>query len=386
MTFAPHIQALIEDANAAKATGDLPGAISSCERLVKLDPQNPAFLGNLAFLYSVTGQRQRAIELYADAYAVAPQSHPVREGYLNALGGYAQELSKQGRYEEALVWTRRALAVEPGHGGLRIELANALELTGQRAVLRDFLPDAREEEMGTHVMIACMPKSGSTFLKAALCELTGWLEANLVYAYLQNEPDLYLPNLLKVATQNTVTQQHCRATGPNVQIMQAFNIRPIVLVRNLPDAMVSLYDFFEQGAIRNTFFGDIWPGMNERNKYDLLIDHFVPWYLQFYVSWEGVQRDGRLSCLFLTYRDMVVDKPGTLLRVAEFLGIRKTRDECAEAVRIVDGDIYRSRLNKGVVGRGYRILSDEQKARLLALMRSCGLINDDRIWLKQWPG
>jgi hypothetical protein len=383
MPYAPHIQALIDDANTAKAKGDLTSAIASCEKLVEADPANAAFLCNLGFLYSMDGRAERALKVYGDAYAAAPESQPVRESYLNALGTCAQDLSRQGRYEEALGWIRRALALEPNHLGLRIELANALELTGQRAVLSDFLPDAKAEELGTHILIACMPKSGSTFLKAALCELTGWPEANLAYAYLQNEPELYLPNLLQVAAWNTVTQQHCRATGPNVQIMQAFNMRPIVLVRNLPDAVVSLYDFFEQGAVKNTFYGEIWPGLGERDKYDLIIDHLMPWYVQFYASWERVQRQGRLPCLFVLYREMVADKPGTLARIADFLGLRRTRRQCTEAARIVDGDAYRSRFNKGQVGRGYKILSADQKGRLLRLMRICGLINEDRIWLTQ---
>ena len=47
-----------------------------------------------------------------------------------------------------------------------------------------------------------------------------------------------------------MTHQHCRATEANVQLMQAFGIRPVVLVRDLHDVIVSLRDYFNGGAIR----------------------------------------------------------------------------------------------------------------------------------------
>ena len=52
-----------------------------------------------------------------------------------------------------------------------------------------------------------------------LCKRTGWLDTLLSYTYLWNEQELYLPYLLRAASNNSVTQQHCRATGPNTQIL-----------------------------------------------------------------------------------------------------------------------------------------------------------------------
>src|SRR3546814_18105807 len=55
-----------------------------------------------------------------------------------------------------------------------------------------------------HVLIACMPKSGSSFLKEAVRKLTGWPDKALSYAYLQNEQELHLPNMLRLAMEDTV--------------------------------------------------------------------------------------------------------------------------------------------------------------------------------------
>jgi hypothetical protein len=107
----------------------------------------------------------------------------------------------------------------PGNSGCGVDLANALESSGIPAELGDFIPNAAPEQFGTHLLITCMPKTGSTFLKETLCKLTGWPDTLLSYAYLRNEQEFYLPYLLRAASNNMVTQQHCRATGPNTQIL-----------------------------------------------------------------------------------------------------------------------------------------------------------------------
>jgi LPS sulfotransferase NodH len=258
---------------------------------------------------------------------------------------------------------------------------NALELSGIRAELGDFMPGLAPDRLGRHVLIACMPKSGSTFLKEVLCALTGWSEAQLSYAYLQNEQELHLPNLLRVASENTITQQHCRATGPNTQIMQGFAIRPIVLVRRLEDVVLSLSDFYDAGAVTNTFFGAVWPTLDSVGKVELIIDHVMPWYAGFYASWERAVKLGRLECLFVTYEEMIADKPGAVDRIAAFLGLGKSVAECAAAVTRIDADAARTRFNKGGAGRGAAALSEEQKARLRRLFAGYGDVDLGRIGL-----
>ena len=109
----------------------------------------------------------------------------------------------------------------------------------------------------------------------------------------------------------------------------------------------------------------------------------MPWYAGFYASWEQVQRQGRLDCLFLTYDDMNADKPATIQRISNFLGLGKTAEECAAAVRAVDGDVSKTRFNKGVAGRGRETLNDDQKARLRRLAAAYGQVDLARIGLAE---
>jgi tetratricopeptide (TPR) repeat protein len=130
------------------------------------------------------------------------------------------------QYEASVLCCRKAIATHSSPG-FHVNLTNSLAMTGQRAELTDFTTDITREQLGTHIFIACVPKSASTFLKNLFVSLTGYRDVFMVYAAGQNEHELYLPTLRETAHLDTVTQQHCRASDANVQMMQAFNIKPI---------------------------------------------------------------------------------------------------------------------------------------------------------------
>jgi len=375
------IEALKAAALASAAAGDFPGAIASFEQLLAYDPRNAAILSNLAKLHYRSGDLMRALARFAEAHAAAPGNEALRADLLNAHGVVGNDFMERGKFAEAIAHFREMLARDPANVGARVNLANALELSGLRAELGDFLPGVAPDRIGRHVLIACMPKSGSTFLKEVLCALTGWDDVPFAYAYMQNEQELHLPSLIRVAYDNTITQQHCRATGPNMQIMQGFAIRPIVLVRRLEDIVLSLCDFYDAGAVTNTFFGAVWPKLDKAGKLDLIVDHVMPWYAGFYASWERAVKLGRLDCLFVTYEEMIAGKPGTVKRVADFLGLGKTAQDCAAVVAAIDGDAARTRFNKGVAGRGAAALSASQKDRLRRLVAAYGDVDLGRLGL-----
>jgi len=186
--------------------------------------------------------------------------------------------------KESLLCYRKAISVYPAPGSY-VNLTNSLAATGQRARLSDFTTEITPEQLGRHLFIACVPKSASTFLKNLLVNVTGYRDLFTVYAAGQSEHELYLPTLRESAHLDTVTQQHCRASDANVHLMQAFGIRPVVLVRNIFDSVMSLLDFYNQGAFQNSYFRADWPALDEETKIDLLIENVIPWYFQFVASW-----------------------------------------------------------------------------------------------------
>lgn len=310
---------------------------------------------------------QRAFELSLRGPLAADAGF--RRTFANAYYDLNKAFYRARAWEAALACMRRAIQIAPDPA-YYVDLTNALAFVKTRARLQDYIQSTVPSKLGRHVFLACAPKSGSTFLKNLLIDATKFLDVFSVYAGLQNEQDLDLPQLERFATQNTVTQQHCRATEANIHLMQAFGIRPVVLVRNIFDTAMSLRDFYDDGFIYSTFFErEHWIALSPEEKIDLLIDYALPWYFQFLASWQRAVREGRLEVLWLTYEELTADPATTLFRVLGFYGMQARPEELRRIVAERSGNRRSNRFNQGFPGRGKTGLTDAQKARIAALSR-----------------
>ncbi len=292
--------------------------------------------------------------------------------FLKKFAGEFQGLSilflQNGRADESLVCCRKAIGIYRGPG-FQVNLTNSLFAARQRARLADFTSEIMPEQLGRHIFIACSPKSGSTFLKNLLVNLTGYQDAFMVASPGQFEQELYLPTLQETAHLDTVTQQHARASDTNVHLMQAFGIKPVVLVRNIFDSVMSLLDFYDKGAFQHSYFRGDWQALDEETKIDLLIDNLVPWYFQFVASWDLAERQKRVEVEWLTYEELIADKTTSVLKVLEFYGLGAARRGVEQRIREIESEGRKIRFNKGVAGRGKSGLSDRQKERIRSLAK-----------------
>src|SRR5205085_3893774 len=292
--------------------------------------------------------------------------------FLRKFAGAFQNLGivffQKGLNEQSLLCHRKAISVYPSPGSY-VNLTNSLSATGQRAILSDFTTEITPAQLGRHLFIACVPKSASTFLKNLLVNLTGYRDLFTVYAAGQSEHEIYLPTLRESAHLDTVTQQHCRASDANVHLMQAFGIRPVVLVRNIFDSVMSLFDFYNKGAFQTSYFRADWPVMDEVTKIDLLIENVVPWYFQFVASWDLAEKQKRIEVQWLSYEELVADKSSSVLKVLEFYGLGAARRGVEQRIREIESEERKIRFNKGVTGRGRSGLSDRQKEQIHRLTR-----------------
>ncbi len=270
--------------------------------------------------------------------------------------------------EASLLCCRRAISIYPSPGSY-VNLTNALAAARKPALLSDFSPEIKPEQLGHHLFIACVPKSASTFLKDLLLNLTGYRDLFSVYAAGQSEHEIYLPTLRDAAQRNTVTQQHCRASDANVHLMQAFGIRPVVLVRNIFDSVISLLDFYNKGAFQTSYFRADWPLLDEETKIDLLIENVIPWYFQFVSSWDLAEKQKRLEVHWLSYEELIADKPSSVQQVLEFYGLGAPRRGVEQRIREIEAQGKKIRFNKGVAGRGKSELSDRQMEQVRRLTR-----------------
>lgn len=360
---------LLNDAVRLTGLGDGQGALAAYNRILELAPDDFDLINRIGSTLCAQGSLEQARPFVERAYALAPGNRDVRTALMQLYRSLSTTyFYRTGNIVGATDVIRRLLAFEPNEAtDLQINLVDCLWRIGEKALLSDFTPAVKPEDIGKHILVACMPKSGSSFLMQVLYHLTGYERVPFAFAYMRNEQDLYLPQLLRYARRNTVTQQHCRATQPNVALLQAFGIRPVILVRNIHDIVVSLTDFYDHGAVYNSFLFGHWELLSPSGRIDAVIDHIVPWYLSFYASWVETCERKQLDALFVTYEDMIADKPGTISAVARFLDIAKSDADCAIAVARAEGETGATRKNQGVSGRGASRLTDEQKARIARL-------------------
>ncbi len=286
-----------------------------------------------------------------------------RQKFAGAFQALGLSFFKFKYFEASVSCFRKSISINQSPG-FHVNLANSLAASGQRAELADFTTGITRDQLGRHIFIACVPKSASTFLKNLLVGLTGYRDVFMVYAAGQNEHELYLPTVRETAHLDTVTQQHCRASDANVQMMQAFGIRPVVLVRNIFDSVMSLLDFYNKGASQTSYFRADFQSLDEETKIDLLIDNVIPWYFQFVASWSLVEKQKGLDIFWLSYEDLIADKLSTIKNILEFYGLGAARRSVDEKIRETESAKRSTRFNKGIAGRGKSGLNDRQKERI----------------------
>ncbi|HEX2639456.1 MAG TPA: sulfotransferase domain-containing protein [Pyrinomonadaceae bacterium] len=352
---------------------------SALEKLTVQQPFHDHLVHNLLLSYkllieqaSKAGDTASAHELLPSALKLEIRGEKAADsdflrGFAGAFNDLGLTFFRSRNYRASVECFRKAISVYPSTGA-HVNLTNALTASGLPAVLSDFTDQLPAKELGRHLFIACVPKTASTFLKNVLVGLTGYRDVFMVYAAGQSEHEIYLPTLRETARLNTVTQQHCRASDANVQLMQAFRIRPIVLVRDIYDCVMSLLDFYDGGAYFNTYFRADFRSLDRETKIDLLIDNVVPWYLQFVSSWDLVEKQKRLDLMWLTYEELIGDKPAAVEKVLEFYGLGARQRDVEQKLGEIESEQRSIRFNKGVAGRGRSGLNDRQKAQVRRLI------------------
>src|SRR5690606_35934063 len=142
---------------------------------------------------------QRAFELSLRGPLAADAGF--RRTFANAYYDLNKAFYRARAWEAALACMRRAIQIAPDPA-YYVDLTNALAFVKTRARLQDYIQSTVPSKLGRHVFLACAPKSGSTFLRNLLIDATKFLDVFSVYAGLQNEQDLDLPQLERFATQN----------------------------------------------------------------------------------------------------------------------------------------------------------------------------------------
>ena len=181
------------------------------------------------------------------------------------------------------------------------------------------------------VAVCAMPKSGSTFLANVLKQTLQKRYIPLCFAYSSNEHDLYLPAMLAAQSIGAVSQLHIKGTPHNVALFNAFGITPVVLIRNIFDALESLardlrakeqLSYYGTGFIGYSF---LWLSrdiktLSREQLHDYVIDYALPWYVNFYASWSELEMMKVVSPVWIQYEELMAEKRRVIENLLSRLG------------------------------------------------------------------
>lgn len=144
------------------------------------------------------------------------------------------------------------------------------------------------------ILLAFPPKAAGTFLRAAAIKATDGELLRVVYAQGSRDAQLYMPTFVGYylggyCAGPLVTHVHLQAFPPNVSILEAFNIRPVIMIRSIPDMLASYWDMLERSNAPNQGINCTIPvdfrQMPADRKADFMIDVVGPWYAGYYATW-----------------------------------------------------------------------------------------------------
>lgn len=227
------------------------------------------------------------------------------------------------------------------------------------------------------VLFSFPPKCGGTFLRYAAIQAIGGQLVRGSYAQGGGEAQFYLPAFLQYYivdnVKNMVMHVHMQARMGNRSFMDAFDLKPVTMIRSIPDMLVSLRDMFcnEAGMMEENVCCEVppnFPQMTEAAQAEFLLDLVAPWYATYYASWIRYASEEEKRVLLLRYNDLRAHPVDALQEVLDHSGHECSYDTCQAAILSAWNNRSKNRFNKGVPGRGRAFFSPEQLDKMQKIL------------------
>ena len=239
-------------------------------------------------------------------------------------------------------------------------------------------------------VIVGAPKSGSTYLTNIIGNITDTQFYNVVNCQMQ-EHDLSLINLLLAQLDGCCDQTHMTGNLYNAILMEKFNIKPIILFRNIFDTVISLAKDLKRlqqhpNFIHGYGYSFLWNALSHKDLtieelYDLVIDLALPWYIKTYAAWYDLQKDNLINSLWITYEELTNEPDIIVRKIIEFLNLNyKSSNMSSILSKHYSSSEYDHKGNeKTPLGYGIDILSNQQKDKINKLVTFYPTVNFNKI-------
>lgn len=184
--------------------------------------------------------------------------------------------------------------------------------------------------------------------------LTGWPTKLAASAYGYREQELSVRRLVtKNARENVIfSHVHLRYSEYTEKLIRATGIKSVLLVRNLPDTIVSLLDHCNKYSLKMSMFymtDDYWKKLDQESRLRAIISLAVPWYFNFYAGWLSKIPEMD-DCVFIVHYEDLLENP------AQTIGgiVKKFQlpERSSPAHAVVESSSQNTLKNAAVTGRG----------------------------------
>lgn len=228
------------------------------------------------------------------------------------------------------------------------------------------------------IVLTFAPKAAGTYLRTAAIIAADGQIVRTVHAQGGRDAQFYLPTFLAyyrggVTPYTLVTHVHMQALPANRYLIDALSLKPIIMLRSVPDMLASFLDMLvndENARIEglNCTIPADFTQMNHEARADYVIDMVAPWYASYFATWRDYVESDPHRTHVARYRDFL-EKPGKVLQhLLEHAGVPQSRKQCEDALKIAWADRSTLRYNKGVAGRGAEYFTKEQRERITRLL------------------
>lgn len=226
----------------------------------------------------------------------------------------------------------------------------------------------RHRDLCRHIVVACMPKSASTYFCRALVNVTGFAPYLLNTAAGDTERNIDRASIPMFLRRDTVSQEHMRATASNVTLLRRMGIRPVVLVRDIFDVIVSACDHGERehGSGPAAHMPPDFARWSRDERLWFIVRMGTPWFLSLVTSWIDAAKE--LDCLWVTYDEATGRTAAAVAAVLRHVGVAADQRRLAAGIAATAGD--RTRFNRGQPGRGRTELTPAHRAAVREIAAS----------------
>lgn len=171
-----------------------------------------------------------------------------------------------------------------------------------------------------HILIACLPKSGSTFIANTICNITGYNFVQFQPTRATNDHNIDPTVLFYNLSFNTVSQLHLKPNVLNKRLILDNGIKVIYLYRGILESLKSFNNHIINENDQWFMFTPVKEYINwsKKKQFDFLIDMVLPWYINFITSWKNELNSNDIDIMEVDYDDFKSNNFYTIKNILKF--------------------------------------------------------------------